>query len=48
MQPGFSRALCATKTQGGLALAKQLQARVLTTDRMWAKLDLGIRIEVVR
>lgn len=31
-----------------LALAKKLQARVLTADRVWAKLDLGIRIEVVR
>jgi ribonuclease VapC len=31
-----------------LALAKQLQVRVLTTDRLWAKLDLGIRIEVIR
>jgi PIN domain nuclease of toxin-antitoxin system len=31
-----------------LALAIERQATVYTTDRVWTKLDLGIKIEVIR
>jgi ribonuclease VapC len=31
-----------------LALAKSLVAPALTADRSWARLDLGIAIEVIR
>lgn len=31
-----------------LALAHRLRAHVLTADRVWAKLDVGVPIEVVR
>jgi ribonuclease VapC len=31
-----------------LALAQQLDCTALTTDRVWARLDIGIRIEVIR
>jgi PIN domain nuclease of toxin-antitoxin system len=31
-----------------LALAKERELPVLTTDRVWSKLNLGIKIEVVR
>jgi PIN domain nuclease of toxin-antitoxin system len=31
-----------------LALARSLDARVLTTDRAWAALDVGITVELVR
>jgi ribonuclease VapC len=31
-----------------LALAEERKMPVLTTDRIWAKLDLGIKIEIVR
>ena len=31
-----------------LALALDLNARVLTTDRAWAKLDIGVEVEVIR
>jgi PIN domain nuclease of toxin-antitoxin system len=31
-----------------LALAKMLDGQVVTADRVWAKLDLGIPIEVIR
>ena len=31
-----------------LALAKILKGQVVTADRVWAKLDLGISVEVIR
>jgi len=31
-----------------LALAQQLQAPVLTTDRVWERLDIGVPIVVIR
>ncbi len=31
-----------------LALGKLLRAKVLTTDRKWAKLEIGVEIELIR
>jgi ribonuclease VapC len=48
LEPATRKLGLSLRDRACLALAKKLQARVLTTDRMWAKLDLGIRIEVIR
>jgi ribonuclease VapC len=34
--------------RAALALAKRLNAVVLTTDKIWAELDVGAKIEVIR